>query len=520
MRRSISARRFIALLPQHDGTATLCASDDGLQWERAAPAISLPADAALARGPDDALCVAYRDAEGRVWAAIVEDDTRIEPRRIGGARTQFCPAIAWWRDTLVVAAVDDDGALVVARSLGDEALRFRRAHAFARAGHAPALAATPARVYLGFTGTDGAVYLGSSDDGATFDLLEVARADRRGEGDPIEVAPTLCAWGPDIAMAVSDRRQRLLVATSRDAPSLRLVHVGGAARSSHAPAIALSDDGYTLLVAGTDGALWTATDSLDALSLQQADAPGVARSPSLAASRRGEPQQPSRTTVVPVLFYPADVREEPAQRDSMREAIEVHMTLAQQRYRQWLETDTFDFDAARVVRGNRAHRDYRHGDAWTDVLHEILLACGDCDATSTNLYVALFVRPAGFDGELWLGSGGAGCTEGSGLVLLDARCVLEDEPYCFQSTLVHELGHGFGLPHVEAWGEPMDTCESIMSYNQRHCVRGAHAPEPEAILLPEELALLGANQVAFPRFAFDPAVHNPTGAPLRKSNER
>jgi hypothetical protein len=217
-----------------------------------------------------------------------------------------------------------------------------------------------------------------------------------------------------------------------------------------------------------------------------------------------------------VLFYPSDVPVHEDQLALLRSSIETNMALAQERYRRWLVTDTFLSTEPLLVHGKRPHLDYKRGDAWVDVLKEIRMFCGDCDATSTSVYVAFMVRPPGFEDQLWLGSGGPGSNEGSGMVLMDARCILEDFPYGFQSTLVHEIGHGFGLPHVDDWGESMETCESIMSYNPRHHTRGPHAPEPEAQFLPEELFLLGSNEVAFPEFKFDPAIHNPSGAPLRK----
>lgn len=105
------------------------------------------------------------------------------------------------------------------------------------------------------------------------------------------------------------------------------------------------------------------------------------------------------------------------------------------------------------------------------------------------------------------------------MVLMDARCIVEDQPYPFQSTLVHELGHAFGLPHVDAWGEDMETCASVMSYNPHHRTQGPSIPEAHQGFLPEEFAILGKNEVAFPDFEYDPALHDPSGRPLRPSRE-
>ena len=103
---------------------------------------------------------------------------------------------------------------------------------------------------------------------------------------------------------------------------------------------------------------------------------------------------------------------------------------------------------------------------------------------------------------------------GGGIVQLEIDSLLADTPYPFQSTLVHELGHAFGLVHSDCHGEDLAGGVSIMSYNPAHWSAGLERSATPGVLLPEEYFLLDGNEPAFPGFAYEASVHNPTGRAL------
>lgn len=71
-----------------------------------------------------------------------------------------------------------------------------------------------------------------------------------------------------------------------------------------------------------------------------------------------------------------------------------------------------------------------------------------------------------------------------------------------QSTLEHELGHAFGLLHVDSYGEDMNTSQSIMSYNPKHQYGLDGKPNQSGILLARDLYALSRNKKVFPKLAF------------------
>jgi hypothetical protein len=82
----------------------------------------------------------------------------------------------------------------------------------------------------------------------------------------------------------------------------------------------------------------------------------------------------------------------------------------------------------------------------------------------------------------------------------------------FQSTLQHELGHAFGLPHVdEGYGYDQENNDSIMSYNKAHRWSGFSPPKTPGILIPEDIRGLALNRRAFPNLRFDPSKDIPSG---------
>ena len=59
----------------------------------------------------------------------------------------------------------------------------------------------------------------------------------------------------------------------------------------------------------------------------------------------------------------------------------------------------------------------------------------------------------------------------------------------FQSTLRHELGHGFGLPHVDVYGKDMKSTPSMMAYNTAYWTRGFDEPAAAARFIASLISL-------------------------------
>jgi hypothetical protein len=116
----------------------------------------------------------------------------------------------------------------------------------------------------------------------------------------------------------------------------------------------------------------------------------------------------------------------------------------------------------------------------------------------------------------WPAGGGrplnGGFDTGGGIVILSSRGL--DATAHFQSTLQHELGHGFGLPHVSAYRYDMGTSPSLMSYNPRHHTDGFRPAAEPGRLLPEDRRGLALNRRAFPEFSFDRRRDVPEGYKL------
>jgi hypothetical protein len=375
----------------------------------------------------------------------------------------------------------------------------------------PSLAATCARIHIAFLGTDRRVYLGCSDDGRSIGYRAVSMPRRAAS------SPTLSAWGPHIALCAVDDNGHIYTASSLDGVELSLVRRGGAAITRSTPAIALHERTLYATLLGTDRRLYAARASVGhSLEFSPLPAFGAAAgAPSLCSARDDEPVEPRRSRVVGVLFVARDVDRSALRVSAAIALLDRHLQLARERYRRWLEADTFTLGDTVLVDGERSIDEYAGDGAWERVRDEVLALQADNADTSLCTYVILFARGSRPPPEDCFGSAGPNHAEGSGAVIVELSSLFDDAPYPFQSTLVHELGHAFGLPHVSAYGESMDECESIMSYNPRHWTRGLSLPEPDATLLPEEFWALGQNEVALPEFTFDPAKHNPSRAPLR-----
>lgn len=130
-------------------------------------------------------------------------------------------------------------------------------------------------------------------------------------------------------------------------------------------------------------------------------------------------------------------------------------------------------------------------------------------------YILLFVVMNPHDG--FPGGGGrplnGGFNTGGGVVILSSSGL--DSSRNFQSTLQHELGHSFGLVHVDCYEYDMTKCNSIMSYNPMHHTDGFTPSRTPGVFLPEDLRGLASNTRAFPKFRYDPKRDVPRGYSLK-----
>ncbi len=220
---------------------------------------------------------------------------------------------------------------------------------------------------------------------------------------------------------------------------------------------------------------------------------------------------PSRVEVLPVFFVPqGGANPVPTQETNLM----LYLSWAQARYEEMLQfRSTFALadSVPHVYTGIHEDPYYRsQGDggaaAYTD---ELLTHYGYSRFDCPFVFLVIYLSPY----SAFPGGGGrpinAGFNTGGGIVILSSYDL--DHTPSFEATLQHELGHSFGLPHVDVYGYDMATNPSIMSYNPAHHTNFFRPSPTPGILIPEDLRGLALNKYVFPEMYFDPAVDIPAG---------
>ncbi|MBA4191608.1 MAG: hypothetical protein C0467_26820 [Planctomycetaceae bacterium] len=227
--------------------------------------------------------------------------------------------------------------------------------------------------------------------------------------------------------------------------------------------------------------------------------------------RAQEATPPRAVKVLPVFFVPKD---ETPPTDEQSKTLMRHVEWAQKRYKELLrDRDTFAVaeEKPRVYQSNRPLAFYREGKegAAPHLVDELLT---EWKHTRFNCPYVLLVVVMNPKDESPVGGGrplNGGINTGGGIIQLSTFAM--DRLPNFQSTLQHELGHAFGLPHVDVYGYDMKANDSLMSYNPKHHTKGFNPSDTPAGLIPEDIRGLALNRRAFPKLKFDPAKDVPAG---------
>lgn len=237
------------------------------------------------------------------------------------------------------------------------------------------------------------------------------------------------------------------------------------------------------------------------------------------------PQLPeqSRLQVYPVIFMPSDAKITKVEEIQAKKRLNEHLSLARKHYLRILKTDTFHISkkAALVYRSTNVNKHFsmlkiaETGKSAFLIARELFTWLHDDRYRSNRIYLVIYKRPDNkpYDGKFNMFGGGRTFNglpnTGGGYVEMEFSSLMSDFPYPFQSTLVHELGHAFGLTHVDCLGYHMTESTSIMSYNLAHHSKGFQTSATPGGLNSEEYYVLSLNKRVFPNFRFIPAIHNP-----------
>lgn len=224
---------------------------------------------------------------------------------------------------------------------------------------------------------------------------------------------------------------------------------------------------------------------------------------------------PEEVSVRPVFFVPTD---QPPPTGEQMQTLLAHLDWARTRYAEMLACrDTFRIDPAgvQVVTGAlpiEAYQGLFEGGV-PHITAELLAHFGVTRFNAPHVYLTIVMNTE----EDWPPGGGrplnGGYDTGGGVLVMSSRAL--DQLPNFQSTLQHELGHAFGLPHVAAYGYSMRSNASIMSYNLDHHTDFFEPSDTPGILIPEDVRGLAFNDRVFPRLAFDPDTDIPGGYEIR-----
>ena len=213
---------------------------------------------------------------------------------------------------------------------------------------------------------------------------------------------------------------------------------------------------------------------------------------------------PKKVSVMPIIHVPKDV---PAPDDQLATLVARHLKWTQQRYGELLGT-TFEIaeEKPRLYRGKYTLQQYREFDnrvgAYVTAQHldALKVTRFNCPyVLFTVFYNPQDAWPSGRGGPM---NGGLGT--GGGTCLIPSSTFLK-KPNA-QSTLQHEIGHAFGLLHVDAYGYALrGNNPSIMAYNSTHKTNGFRPAPSPGVFIPEDLRGLARNDLALPNLEFIPS---------------
>ena len=231
----------------------------------------------------------------------------------------------------------------------------------------------------------------------------------------------------------------------------------------------------------------------------------------------GDDLQPPKEVKVLPVFFVAKGEASPTKQQTAN--LEKHIAWTQKRYKQMLKgRDTFALAAERPQVYVAEHdADYYRSQpegAAPQMADELLRHYKYNRYNCPLVFAAVFMNsredfPVGgarpFNG---------GINTGGGIVEVSSYGL--DKCPNFQSTLQHELGHAFGLPHVDAYGYSMLANPSIMSYNPAHHTNGFKPSATPGDMIPEDIRALALNRRVFPRLRFDSKNDVPQGYAMQK----
>jgi hypothetical protein len=228
----------------------------------------------------------------------------------------------------------------------------------------------------------------------------------------------------------------------------------------------------------------------------------------------GEPSsgyvQGGRVGVLPIFYVFSNVPEEKMPTDIDKAMLKQYLVNARAQFASMLDLSldqSFEVHEPLIHRGvySESHisnpprlkpgtdTDLEHA-----IVQELLQRRKKTRVTENDIYLFIMVREKIFNKFPRRFAGGrsfnGGINGGGGLVVLEYA----EMQLGFYGVLVHELGHAFGLTHVDCYGQSMKTSPSIMSYNLKHRARGIDQGKTPGGLLPEEKALLLLNKRVFP----------------------
>lgn len=223
---------------------------------------------------------------------------------------------------------------------------------------------------------------------------------------------------------------------------------------------------------------------------------------------------PKSVKVLPVFLVPLG---QSAPTQAQKDKLMSHLVWSQTYYRSQLGQDvTFELTQTQpsVVMGSGDLNYYQsqpEGGAPT-YLAELLDLSGHTRLNCPYVYFVVLANP-NFD----FPTGGGrpingGYNTGGGIVMM-SLWALDNAPN-FQSTIRHELGHAFGLPHVDVYGYSMSSNASLMSYNSLHHTNGFTEAAVIPSFIAEDRRGLGMNQKALGGFFYRPRTDVPPGYSL------